>query len=751
MRPPESSEPRPLKILMTLMGMEIGGAETHVLELSKALKRMGVDVHVVSNGGVYVKELLGCGIKHYRVPLHNRQFLNLLGSYKALRRIIKEHGFRLVHAHARIPAFICGLLQKRLNFRLITTAHFDFSVRFPFNLLSNWGDRTLAVSSDIKEYLLANYGVEERNISLTVNGIDTDRFSAAPGDGSSDPVSLIDEMGFSKTSKKILSVSRLDRVPAAPAHALLDIAEELYLLYDVEIIIVGQGDEYPALWEKAAAVNGKMGHKFAHMAGQRTDVNRFMRLADIFVNVSRAALEAMSCRVPVVLAGGQGYLGLFGEGALGCAMATNFTCRGFGATSPGALLDDLKSLLGKPRDELERIGAYGRDVVLAYYSTERMARDALDVYLELDAPATNIVVSGYYGYDNSGDDILLKSIVENLRGRRRGLNITVLSKRPKVTKAKFGVNAVHRFNLAKLFFLLRGTHVLVTGGGNLIQDETSTQSLLYYLWLINTARRLGAKNMLYSKGIGPIKRESNVRRARRAIERVDMLTLREPGSLRTLDEMGIACRNVHVTADAAFALPPPEADDGFLAANGLEPPYLCISLRSWMNNPPFLEEEVAKFADYMHAEFGYQIVLVPMQAKQDSEISKRVIAEMLHPALYIEPDPLNLDHERMVLGMADFALCMRLHGLIYALENGVPSIGLVYGPKVRQLMESMGLKWHLPVESADYATLVDFAEEIHENSEEVSRGICESVDKMRALAAKNTDYLLELIDAGGRP
>ena len=73
---------------MTLMGMEIGGAETHVLELSKTLKMLGVDVHVVSNGGVYVKELEECGIKHYQVPLHNKQMINVFSSYHALKRII---------------------------------------------------------------------------------------------------------------------------------------------------------------------------------------------------------------------------------------------------------------------------------------------------------------------------------------------------------------------------------------------------------------------------------------------------------------------------------------------------------------------------------------------------------------------------------------------------------------------------------------------------------------------------------------
>ena len=43
-----------MKILMATMGMDIGGAETHIVELSKQLKSQGHDVIIVSNGGVYV-------------------------------------------------------------------------------------------------------------------------------------------------------------------------------------------------------------------------------------------------------------------------------------------------------------------------------------------------------------------------------------------------------------------------------------------------------------------------------------------------------------------------------------------------------------------------------------------------------------------------------------------------------------------------------------------------------------------------
>ena len=95
-----------MKILMTTMSLDIGGAETHILELSRELVQRGIEVAVASNGGVYVPQLEEAGIRHYSVPLNTKNPWAVLTSYFRLRRIIKREKFDVVHAHARIPAFI---------------------------------------------------------------------------------------------------------------------------------------------------------------------------------------------------------------------------------------------------------------------------------------------------------------------------------------------------------------------------------------------------------------------------------------------------------------------------------------------------------------------------------------------------------------------------------------------------------------------------------------------------------------------
>ncbi len=104
-----------MKILMATMGLDIGGAETHILELSKELKRRGHDVSVASNGGVYVAELEKTGIRHFSVPMNRRSAADIFRSYRLMCRLLRDENPDIVHAHARIPAFICSIICRRYN------------------------------------------------------------------------------------------------------------------------------------------------------------------------------------------------------------------------------------------------------------------------------------------------------------------------------------------------------------------------------------------------------------------------------------------------------------------------------------------------------------------------------------------------------------------------------------------------------------------------------------------------------------
>ena len=210
------------KILMTTMGLNIGGAETHIVELTKELKKRGYDVMVASNGGVYVDELTEAGIKHFDVPLNTRNIGKMYKSLKLLKKIVSEENVDIVHSHARIPGFVTGILHRSMKFTFVTSAHWVFNTGHGLKYLTNWGQKVIAVSEDIKQYLMENYNTPEKNIYVTINGIDTDKFS--PNVSGEE---IINEFGLNPDKPIVSYVSRMDADRAMVAEQLIDSAEEI--------------------------------------------------------------------------------------------------------------------------------------------------------------------------------------------------------------------------------------------------------------------------------------------------------------------------------------------------------------------------------------------------------------------------------------------------------------------------------------------------------------------------------------------
>ena len=110
-----------MKIFMATMGLDIGGAETHIVELSKELKARGHEVVIASNGGVYVPEVTAAGIRHYSVPMNRRSVKNMMRSRALLKDILRKEKPDIVHARlfVRYPAgqfevSLCHILPRRL-------------------------------------------------------------------------------------------------------------------------------------------------------------------------------------------------------------------------------------------------------------------------------------------------------------------------------------------------------------------------------------------------------------------------------------------------------------------------------------------------------------------------------------------------------------------------------------------------------------------------------------------------------------
>lgn len=366
-----------MNILLVTMEMQVGGAETHVFELAKELKNKGNNVYVMSAGGKYAEALKANNIEHIYAPLKNKKPQNMLKSYKIIKKVIEDKNIDVVHAHARIPAFIAGLVCKKLKKPLVTTIHGIYKVNFILKLLTNWGEKSLAVSKDIREQVIKDYNIKEDDIKVTVNGINTDTFC------SGENLKIREEFKLGENSFNIVHVSRIDEMSSNVSKILIDAMGELNekIHSDFNLIIVGDGDDFSNIIKLASAHNNVI------MAGLRTDVSEILKECNVFVGVSRAALEAMSCELPVILAGnkdyGQGYIGIFDDGKLSKAIETNFCCRECDEVTKERLAEDIFKIYNMSLEDRDKLGVFGRKVVNENYSINRMVNDAENMYKEV--------------------------------------------------------------------------------------------------------------------------------------------------------------------------------------------------------------------------------------------------------------------------------------------------------------------------------------------------------------------------------
>ncbi len=294
----------------------------------------------------------------------------------------------------------------------------------------------------------------------------------------------------------------------------------------------------------------------------------------------------------------------------------------------------------------------------------------------------NIVISGYYGFGNVGDEAVLAGIRAAFKKIGIDAPLTVLSADPARTMREHpGVQAIPRMKLLPLVRALRGADLLISGGGSLFQDATSARSPYYYLLVLRLAQTLGCKTMIYAQGVGPLIRPGIRRGVRKAFQNAEFITVRDSESRKLLQEIGVT-RDIQVVADPSFLVEPDfEAADRLMSEAGVSGERLVgIALRPWPGFDQWITEAAAEILDACSA-MGLQAVFIPMQESEDAEVGKGA------PILRHGGDPAVA---KGLIARCKLVVGMRLHSLIFAASAGVPFVPISYDPKVSAFAAEAG-------------------------------------------------------------
>ena len=307
----------------------------------------------------------------------------------------------------------------------------------------------------------------------------------------------------------------------------------------------------------------------------------------------------------------------------------------------------------------------------------------------------NLLIAGYHGYGNCGDEATLMAMTKNIKEMAPDVNITAISHIPELTKGEYNINSVQRFNAIEVIKAIVKSDIILSGGGTLIQNGTSTRSLLYYLTIIKMAKFFKKKVMLYSNGIGPVTGKINRKLVKMVVNNVDLITLREEFSKQDLLDMGVKKPQMHITADASFTLKSisDEASKDILLKEGVpfDKEIVGISVRAWnkaKGGDKYIKE-IAKACDSI-IEQNKNVLFIPMEQPKDIEISKKVMYEMKKDS-YILKNSYKPDEILGIIGQMNLIVGMRLHTLLFSASKKVPMIGIIYDPKIEYYLSVLNM------------------------------------------------------------
>ena len=306
----------------------------------------------------------------------------------------------------------------------------------------------------------------------------------------------------------------------------------------------------------------------------------------------------------------------------------------------------------------------------------------------------NILISGYYGFDNIGDESILRTLITSLREKIPDCSLTVLSHNPASTREKYGVEAVERMSPGAILRAVRRCDMLISGGGSLLQDVTSSKSIHYYLFIIRLAKLLGKKVFIYSQGIGPIDHAFNRRATARALKKADGIVVRDERSAKLLEQIGLPQERIVITADPVIRMKRPDRTVGreILARAGIKKDgRLTVgwAIREKNRDSTFVRE-ITECIRWLRENYDAESVLIPFHYEEDREVCS-VIAERTNGAAKCLSEKYLSEDMLSIIGNMDVLVGVRLHSMIYAAIMGVPIIGVSYDPKCTAFLNSVGL------------------------------------------------------------
>lgn len=375
----------------------------------------------------------------------------------------------------------------------------------------------------------------------------------------------------------------------------------------------------------------------------------------------------------------------------------------------------------------------------------------------------SIMVSGYFGFANCGDEAILMAMIQDLSRYIPKENIVVLSQSPHKTKELYQVNSLYRLNPFSVLAQMKKTAVFISGGGGLLQDVSGRGfSISYYLGLIFLANLFKISTVIYAQGVGPVEKQLNKKLIKLVLNKANLIIVRDENSSNLLQELGIKKELISVGADPTFLLKQEKLADNIINKYQLipEPGTLTdantnnIIIGLVLRNCKEIEQDyeskitqLAKIVAFLVEKFPAKLILIPFQIGADLTLIKDIFKKVNHPSVTCLEEEINPAQMLSLFSHLSLIIGMRFHALIFATINNKPFLALDYDPKVRNYIYSIGLpELLLNMNQLTVKNVNNKIEYIRDNKEKIKSILNSATEQFQKKAIMSSNMLKEFIE-----
>ena len=285
-----------------------------------------------------------------------------------------------------------------------------------------------------------------------------------------------------------------------------------------------------------------------------------------------------------------------------------------------------------------------------------------------------VLLCGYYGEHNLGDDALLQVLLQDLPAH---LQPWITANDSNVIKALAPkAQFINRRSLLETIWAVFQVQGLILGGGSLLQDSTSFKSLIYYLIVIVIAQQRGVPVVLWGQGLGPFRHRFSRWMVRRVLRLVQAISWRDPDSFQLAEQWCLPSPML-MAPDPVWQLPSRNWEGGHAVV-------LCWRPTSMLDR--FGWQHLLQALEIIIRDIDAPVHWLAFHQRQDEQLFLQLDRQgLISSSLRSRSQSFTIDSIPEVVNqfaMARLVLPMRLHALILAQLTGSPTVALSYDPKV---------------------------------------------------------------------